>query len=60
MFTDDELAVIRWWIESGASEDQKVSEAEMPAEIESIVSKLVKIEAPKPVDDGGSDAASVQ
>ncbi len=54
--TDDELAVIRWWVESGASPDQKVSEAEMPAEIEAIVSKLVTIEAPKPKDGGGTAA----
>lgn len=44
--TDEELAVIRWWIEGGASEDQKVSEAEMSSEIEAIVSKLVTIEVP--------------
>ena len=54
--TDDELAVIRWWIETGAKPDQKVSEAEMPAEIKAIVSKLVTIEAPKPKD-GGETAA---
>lgn len=47
----DELLVIRWWIDQGADPKVKVADAEMPEEIEAIVSKLVEIPDPKEVAD---------
>lgn len=41
----DELMVIRWWIDSGADNKTKLDEVEVPAEIEGIISELVKLPA---------------
>ena len=38
---DHELVVLKWWIDSGASPDQKVAEAEIPDEVQAAISKLV-------------------
>lgn len=42
---EHEIAVLEWWINSGASPDVKVVDSEMPAEISEAVSKLVPPEA---------------
>lgn len=46
-----ELAVIKWWIDAGASPDLKVADAEMPDEIAAIVGELIKMPAPSKGDD---------
>ncbi|MEZ5324133.1 MAG: c-type cytochrome domain-containing protein [Verrucomicrobiales bacterium] len=38
----DEVAVIKWWIDSGASADGKLIESEIPGEIKELVVKIAK------------------
>lgn len=40
--TPEETAIIKWWIQHGASNTQKVSEAPVPAELKPLVESLVK------------------
>jgi len=40
---EDELAVIRWWIDSGAHDNKRLSEVEISPEIQAVVAKLVKL-----------------
>jgi len=39
----DELAVIKWWINSGADSTSKLSDVKLPGEIESIVASLIEM-----------------
>ena len=40
--TPEELALVSWWIKSGASETQKADDAKFPAETQALVEGLVK------------------
>ncbi|MEO0472695.1 MAG: c-type cytochrome domain-containing protein [Bacteroidota bacterium] len=38
--TEDEIALLAWWIDSGASLDQKIAEMEVPEHIQPVLDKL--------------------
>lgn len=40
--TPEEMALIKWWIQQGASSTQKVSDAQFPAELKAAVDGIVK------------------
>ncbi|SKB00281.1 Uncharacterized membrane protein [Prosthecobacter debontii] len=40
--TTEEAALIRWWVQSGASNTQKVAEAQFPSETQATVAALLK------------------
>ncbi|MDZ4701986.1 MAG: c-type cytochrome domain-containing protein [Rhodothermales bacterium] len=42
--TDDQIALIGWWIDSGASFDQKVAQVEVPARVMTILERLTEKE----------------
>ena len=41
--TEPEIALLRWWIEQGASDKLTVAEASFPAETQSTVDELLKL-----------------
>ncbi|OYW70857.1 MAG: hypothetical protein B7Z37_29445 [Verrucomicrobia bacterium 12-59-8] len=40
--TPEEIALLKWWVEQGASGTQKVNEAKFPAELQSTVDGILK------------------
>ncbi len=54
----DELEVIKWWINAGADRSSKLAEVELPAEIESIVSSLMAMPAVEPKPSAGHGASA--
>ncbi|MEP4076547.1 c-type cytochrome domain-containing protein [Haloferula sp.] len=53
---EHELAILEWWIDSGASPDAKVSEVEMPDEIKAAISNIVPAEAVKAKEEAKEEA----
>ncbi|MGI8604815.1 MAG: c-type cytochrome domain-containing protein [Verrucomicrobiales bacterium] len=49
--TAKEIEVIKWWIDSGAKKETKISETNVPADLKGIVAELAakKVERPAPV-----------
>jgi hypothetical protein len=40
--TAEELALLKWWIQEGASDKLEVSEAKIPAELKAVVDAALK------------------
>jgi hypothetical protein len=40
--TTEETALLRWWIQEGASATQSVKDAKFPAEVKTLVEDLLK------------------
>ncbi len=40
--TTEEIALLKWWVEQGASGTQKVNEAKFPAELQATVDGILK------------------
>lgn len=61
--TAEELAVVKWWIDSGASPDQKLKDATVPADLLAVITDLMGAEV-KVSDDaaghGGGEVAGVK
>ena len=58
---DNEIALLHWWITTGASFDKKIKELEQPEKIKLVLMELQKQEKPKPNDVPGEsvEAADV-
>lgn len=41
--TSGEIALLRWWIQQGASNTQKVSDAKFPPEVQPVVDEVLKV-----------------